>query len=162
MRTGIHHYACENHRPRTYRSITADCCVGVDQRNQLRPCPRQLLELGVAYRIVSDGHNDTIVITGMVQQSRSITCNTPGAVRLSTRPVVFKELDNFPATTLRRISNDLAMAPGADLTGAKSARSPVAVGPADLQPALPDHQAMPALRQAAAVVWEKTAGSATR
>ena len=27
---------------------------------------------------------------------------------------VFKELDNFPATTLRRICNDLAMAPGAD------------------------------------------------
>lgn len=55
-----------------------------------------------------------------------------------------------------------AMAPGADLTGAKAARSPVAVGPADLQPALPDHQAMPALRQAAAVVWEKTAGPAAR
>ena len=55
-----------------------------------------------------------------------------------------------------------AMAPGAELTGAKAARTPEVVGPADLQPALPDPQAMPGLRQAAAAVWEKTAGAAAR
>lgn len=55
-----------------------------------------------------------------------------------------------------------AMAPGAELTGAKAARTPEVVGPTDLQPALPDPQAMPGLRQAAAAVWEKTAGAAAR
>lgn len=51
-----------------------------------------------------------------------------------------------------------AMATGNDLKGAKGATAAKPVGPVTLQPALPDPQALPGLRQAAAAVWEQTAG----
>src|SRR5690606_457053 len=93
--------------------IAADGGPGVDDAGRGGAGLEQALLQRSAQPVVSDAHDDAVVLVQALQQQCHVAAQGPGPVaRAQAGPGVVIEFHSLPAAGLRRVGNDAAMAAG--------------------------------------------------